>query len=262
MFKTIKGYIRRLTTIKKDKTIQVDMPEYGEFEATFIHSCIINGNNNFSNIIIELTYDTSKDSINVLADKLKSLLSICGIKFITESIVSNIAHLFIGGSVYQYDKLISIYYYNPDYRYNKLLCILKNLIDKVDICRYIDQNTNEVTVYQSESIGAKNYEIYMQNISSVVSPEVIDKIYPLLLVTVYHDSYEGHIISIYNLMDFLFMYYYGDMDESIRTTINNHKSNFIIGGKKYKNIFDITFKVNDQESSSEEFNSDIDEVLD
>ena len=41
MLKIIKGYIRRLSTPKRNKTIQVDMPAYGEFEATFVHSCKI-----------------------------------------------------------------------------------------------------------------------------------------------------------------------------------------------------------------------------
>lgn len=260
MLKIIKGYIRRLSTPKRNKTIQVDMPAYGEFEATFVHSCSINESNNFSNIIINLTYDISKNATVLLADELKTLLSICGIKFITLSPVSNIVQLFVAGSVYQYDKLIHFYYYNPKYRYNKLLCILKNLLDKIDICKNIDPNTKELSVYNSEIISIKNYEVYTQNISSNIPPEIIDKIHPLLYIALHYDTECGTVTRTFNLIDFLFMYYTDSMENDASTVIYNNRHNFIIGGKKYKSIFDITFKVNDQESSG--FNSDIDEILD
>ena len=102
--------------------------------------------------------------------------------------------------------------------------------------------------------------MYTQNISSNIPPEIIDKIHPLLYIALHYDTECGTVTKVFNLIDFLFMYYTDNMENDASTVIYNNIHNFIIGGKKYKSIFDITFKVNDQESSG--FNSDIDEILD
>lgn len=268
MFKNIKGYMKRLRGIKKDKKFISPGTSYGEFGISYIDGVVINDDD--SNIILEIYYSYNETNIIQDATTLLNLLSSLGFHFISKPIDEE-NHIFISGNIEKYALLVNYYFINPDYTYNKLLRGMYNLLNKIDATApyMILEDINDVSddhiySYKVERIHTTNNNpIYVQNIdieliSDLIKSygnDILEDIISLMIVYIDDENLEQQ--SFY-ILDFLYNYYTNEyMTDIYNKYKDSYYSNFNIS--EFKNIFDINFKVTIDDDSMYD---DIDEIID
>ncbi len=265
MLSKLKGYFKRYSSPKPDKKYQPEETTYGDYDVVFISSTVFDNINN-TNIIMAYTYDSDpeKDDILKEIEEFDFMLKLnrFGIKtvYYTER-----TFVFFAGDRVQYATLINYFYHDPNYRYNKLLCLLQKIVINVDIISTLIGNDPSLYYqYESEFLKLESsnpvaiQSIDISNIPYELQGDkyLFDIIVPLFKIG-YVLSDKGAFVYKYDyVLDFLTKYWYGQ-DVRYHELECNFKSNFNITG--FKNIFDINFKVTTD--NNESYYNDIDEVI-
>lgn len=270
MFSKLKGYIKRLTTPKKDESYTTTPTTFGDIQVSYVDAVKILDTLK-SNIILEISYPDDMHDALLCANNFIYMISMTGIRYTTIKINKTI-YMYIAGSMLDYDLLLYTYMNSIDYADNKILKKVISVLSKIDIMKdsaSLMEDLMYKSVFPYEALKIKFQKtdpVYVQQIDIYyISPDIIsnnidimDKLKSLILVAVYVD--EKYILVDY-IFDFIYCYktkrYRGDIEECIAQYKESYGSNFTISG--YKNIFDINLSITNQENSSY---PDIDEILD
>ena len=171
LIKKLKGYYRRLTTIKKDKNYKPDLKSYGDISVEFVDSIMINSSNYESNIVIKLQCPNEEGSKSDL-NELINLITKSDLRLVLSE-KHSLAYVY--GRAPSYAKFL---YSNEEMKsYNKYFSLLYNLcieIDSIDpILQYLNNpkeniyETEKYYPYESENINISiNNPIYVQDITA------------------------------------------------------------------------------------------------
>lgn len=267
MLNKLRGYFKRYSTPKPDKNYQSKESTYGDYDLLFISSTVFNDIQN-TNIIMAYTYDKNSEKDDIIKEVEEFELMLKENRFGMKTVYDKQRpFVFFAGDRVQYATMINYYYNDPDYRYNKLLCLLRKNVINLDITSIlVDNEPSLYYQYESEvlkleptnpvivqTIDISNIPYELQNnkylFDSLISLIKLGYILHLNEYGEYHCSYDY-------VLDFLTKFYYS-RDKDFKDLKNNFKSNFNITG--FKNIFDINFKVTTD--NDESYYEDIDEVI-
>ena len=146
LINNLKGYYRRLITIRRDKNYKSDLKSYGDISVEYIDSIIINSSEYKSNIVIKIQYSNEEGSKENL-DELINLIAKSNLRIILIA-DKHEAYVYGGGP-----SCAKFLFCNENLKsYNKFFSLMYNLytqIDTVDtIFKYLkDQDDN---IYQTE----------------------------------------------------------------------------------------------------------------
>ena len=268
MINTIKGWIKRLTTPKKNKTYQPEQDNYGEFEWRFISSFNVDIINN---IILELDISPSCIDTDNNVSSLIENAQLSGLRILKYTFENKIC-IFFAGAKANYISLLSIDNSVVYISNNRILKSMISILQKIDIMHSsyeIDNVLPYTSTYNIESM----YLPYLTDTKEISCTDPItiqslptENIYHEVLKTDYMSKFIYlMIIAIYNEKE-LEKYYISDLVNLLnfsnfyQETFAYYKrtlhSNFDIPG--FKNIFDINLKVTDDDESMYD---DIDEVI-
>lgn len=267
MFSRLKGYFKRYSAPRPDKNYKPKETTYGDYDVMFISSTVFDNIAN-TNIIMAYTYDKNPEKDDILKEVEEFEFMLKENRFGMKTVYNNgRPFIFFAGNRVQYATLINYYYNDPDYRYNKLLCLLRQITANLDIVSTLIGNEASLYYqYESEilkldptnpvviqSIDISNIPYELQN-----DKYLFDNIKSLIkLGYLQHLNEQGEYHYHYDyILDFLTNFYYGK-NKGLEELKLNFKSNFNIKG--FKNIFDINFKVTID--NDESYYEDIDEVI-
>lgn len=264
MLNTLKGYIKRLTTPKPDKTYQPAKEIYNIYEWRIISLYKDNFGN--SNIILELDTQISDKYTDIDFDisVLLKNMYLCGIR-VLEYKFKDTSSILIAGSVEQYISVLTVKNTLLNADMNR---VYRSFINKL---RDIDIMHNKIDYVLGNEYLQKSYYPYETEITELTctNPIIIqyidtENLYSEILKTDYMElMIYLMVISIYGEKTCK-SYYISDLaniisydDTEIFSALKESMyANFNIPG--FKNVFDINFKVtNDDESMYD----DIDEVI-
>lgn len=271
MLSRLKGYFKRFITPKPDKNYQPKETTYGDYDVIFISSSVFDHFNN-TNIIMAYTYDKNPERDDILKEVEEFEYMLKTNRFGMKTVnYEERPFVFFAGDRVQYATLINYYYHNPNYRYNKLLCLLQKIVANLDITSTLIGNDPSLYYqYESEvlelessnpvaiqSIDISNIPFELQN-NKYSREYLFDIIVPLFKIgyMLYNKDQEEYVYRYDYIFDFLTKYWYAN-DVRYQNLECNFKSNFNITG--FKNIFDINFKVTTD--NNESYYNDIDEVI-
>lgn len=266
MINTIKGWVKRLSTPRKEKTYIPDQDNYGEYEWRYISSFNIS---TINNIILELDITSSYDDTSNDTSILLRYAPLVGLRILTYKF-PNRTCIFLSGSCINYTSLLSLQDTELSIDTNRIVRSLITLLQKIDIMYYYIQNlfpdmVNDIDpdylpyITRNKTITA-NDPISIQDIpTDNIYPEVLktdymNKFIYITKIIIYNEKellpyYISDIVNILNFSEYAENYMINGMKDSLY-------SNFNISG--FKNIFDINLKVtNDGESMY----NDIDEPI-
>ena len=151
MLSKLKGYVRRLTTPKKDENFESKETTFGELEVSFVDSVKIEDDMfPTSNIILQISYQGQMDDGVNAVNQFLEMASRVGLK-------SNIIpleetnYMFIAGSDVYYNYLCETFANDPKYSENKILKKVISILSKIDIMG----NTSFFEEYEN---GAYSYD--------------------------------------------------------------------------------------------------------
>lgn len=267
MLSKLKGYFKRYSTPRPDKKYQPEETTYGDYDVLFISSTVFDNIVN-TNIIMAYTYDNNPDKDDILKEVEEFEFMLKENRFGIKTVrYKGRPFVFFAGDRIQYTTLINYYYYNPDYRYNKLLCLLQKIVINLDItATFIGNKPSLYHQYESEVLKLETSNpVAIQSIDiSNIPIELQEKNYLFDIIIslfkigyVLYDKEQGEYTYKYDyVLDFLNKFWYSE-DTRYQDLEYNFKSNFNITG--FKNIFDINFKVTTD--NNESYYNDIDEVI-
>ena len=263
MLSKLKGYIRRLTTPKKDENFETKETTFGELEVSFVDSVKIEDDMfPTSNIILQISYQGQMDDGVNAVNQFLEMASRVGLK-------SNIIpleetnYMFIAGSDIYYNYLCETFANDPEYSENKILRKVISIISKIDIMGqmpYFEDYNNRIYSYDTTIVTlGDSRPVFVECIDTYyiakdlfdANINVLDKLNNLYIMGIYIPEQETILTD--TVYGFISRYRSDDYSDYIMDMIDKYKdqyqSNFTIPG--YKNIFDINFLVTDLDSSSE-----------
>lgn len=176
----LKGYYRRLTTMKKDKKYKPELNTYGDISVEFIDSIMINEASYSSNTVIALHYNDQSDSINDLND-LKNLIIQSDLR------VLDLKFDFVAYVYGQSPSYATFLFNNENQKsYNKFFSLLYNLCTEIDIIdetlQYVKDPeanayyTKKYYPYETESIDlSTSMPIYVQDVTAKLPENIRSK---------------------------------------------------------------------------------------
>ena len=265
MFKKLKGYMKRLQTPKKDKNFSFQETDYGEYDVSYVSGVEIN---NISNIILEISYSKTSQSMKKDIDQFMNIVTEIGLKAKTIT-VENTNHVFIAGNIEQFLNMIISFDNTNKFNSNKVVGKVKNILTKIDRIRLV-LNSNEIDncsyfINQSNTSSTNPVDVQFIDTYYVSSDiitnkiNIIEELLPLTIMGITYSNIPGEYTSIaMYVSDFVFKFNYDLLEdkESILNLDKLYHSNFDIPG--YKNLFDINLRVIE---SNDSYYKDIDEVL-
>lgn len=266
MFSKLKGYFKRYSTPRPDKNYKPKETTYGDYDVMFISSTVFDNTAN-NNIIMVYTYDKNPEKDDILKEVEEFEFMLKENRFGMKTVYNNERpFIFFTGDRIQYATVINYYYNDPDYRYNKLLCLLRKIVINLDITStLIGGEPSLYYQYESELLEltpSNPVAIQSINVSNIPyelqdNKYLYDNIVSLLKIGyLIHNEYDEYYHNYDYILDFLTKFYYCKNKDFEELKLN-FKSNFNIKG--FKNIFDINFKVTTD--NEESYYEDIDEVI-
>lgn len=267
MLSKLKGYFKRYTAPKPDKNYQPKETTYGDYDVMFISSTVFDNIYN-TNIIMAYTYDNNPEREDILkeVEEFESMLkeNRFGMKTVY---YKGRPFVFFAGDRVQYATLINYYYQYPDYRYNKLLCLLRKIVINLDITSiltgedpslYYQYESEHLELESSNPVAIQSIDISNIPLELHDHKYLFDIIVPLFKIGyMLYDKDQSEYTYRYDyILDFLNKFWYGK-DVRYQNLECDFKSNFNITG--FKNIFNINFKVTTD--NDESYYDDIDEVI-
>lgn len=268
MFSKLKGYLRRLSTPKKETNYQPKETSYGDIKVSYVGSVKVNNSLiHDSSIILQISYernmqDADKDREQFLEMVSTTELSTC----IIDIDKLNRRFLYIAGPICRYDRLCE-YGYMLNYSDNKTLMKVMSILEKIDIMAesstFKDKSKGKYTFpYTSDVINlTPENPVYVQCIDTYwIDKDIIDSgmnifdyLKDILMVAILLKNQNYVILD--TVHDFVKQYQTKTFQKYILDYIDEYKedfaSNFTIPG--YKNIFDINFLVTN-------YNEDVDDI--
>lgn len=264
MFNVIKGYIKRLITPKPDKNYKPEEDIYGLYEWRIVS--LYKNNFGKSNIILELDIPITDKYTDIDFDVslLLNNIYLCGIRTLQYNF-NNINCILFAGSVEQYVSVLTVKNTLLNADVNRIfrsfinilrdIDIMHNMIDNALDNEYIKKSSYPYEVDISEITCSNPISIQQIN-NEALNPKILKTDYMesliyLLMINIYNEKE----CNSYYISDLVNKLQYDDQ-EQISGLKEYMYSNFNIPG--FKNIFDINFKVTDDDESVYD---DIDEII-
>lgn len=171
LIKNLKGYYRRLTTIKKDKNYKSDLKSYGDISVEYIDSIMINSFEYESNIVIKIQYSNEEGS----KANLKELINLIAKSDMRIILIANKQEAYVYGGGPSCAKFL---FCNENLKsYNKFFSLMYNLYTQIDvvdnILKYLKDpednryRTEQYYPYESDDISLSlTMPVYVRDITA------------------------------------------------------------------------------------------------
>ena len=255
----LKGYKRRLSTIKKDKDYKPVETTYGEYTVSLVSGYNVQIKDKIhSGIIFLIEYDSKDFDVQKDTSEILNLISLIHGEYICTFEESTLLN-FISLNSNQCKEIADLYNNNPQYNGNKVLRNLITEFTKIDIIDREISFTQEKDVYP--------YEISLVKLTKD-KPVYIQKFFDE-----YHFKMEGiyNILNIFVLADEIMFAdtIYEFIKEYSKDSIFHDIIDKIFQSKPkyfeipdFKNIFDINFIIINENRREYSYVEDVDEIID
>ena len=171
LIKNLKGYYRRLRTIKKDRNYKSDLKSYGDISVEYIDSVMINSFTYESNIVIKIQYSNEEGSRANL-NELIHLIAKSDLRIILIA-DSQEAYVYGGGP-----SCAKFLFCNENLKsYNKFFSLMYNLYTQIDVVdttlKYLKDpedkryQTEQYYPYESDDISLSlTMPVYVRDITA------------------------------------------------------------------------------------------------
>ena len=260
MFKTIKGYIKRIQSIfNRDKNYKSKPSEYGTCEVTYVDGIIIDNDYIQSNIVISIIHDNGTDAIMDLAYFI-TLCAEIGLRVINDP-DSKGNGVYVFGSPYQFAYLIIRY--ETAKSDNHIFSLVYNLCKEIEAIAYVLERSKS-----EDGFVDVDYYPYMQDnvqfssskpvwvMDSNKEGEMIDDLIKVYLYDIDQDQLYSYYLSDLKFIttlqdDYLFII------DMIKEYGKDFTSNFNL--KNGKNIITDNLLITNTDNDS--YYEDIDEII-
>lgn len=255
----LKGYKRRLSTIKKDKDYQAPVTDYGEYNVDLVSGYNVQVKGEIHSGVIFLiefdykNYDVQKDTLGII--NLVSQINGNYINTYDDSTSLN----FISLTSSQCKDLADIYNKDPQYNGNKVLRNLITEFTKVDIVDRQLSFTQEKSIYPYEISLVKltkDKPVYIQKFFDEYHFKM-DSIYIILNIFIQADE----IMFADTIFEFVRDYSKESLFHDVVERLYESKPK-LFEIPEFKNIFDINLLLINENRRDYSFVEDVDEVID